>query len=238
MFAHGGPSLRELIQQALSSTDRGYDLLAPKFDLTPFRTPDVVLEPAARVLADRGKVKRALDVACGTGAALAHLRPLCKKELWGVDRSEGMIRQARARTFTRGAGALVHLARADALQLPFRESFDLVTCFGAFGHILEKDEPAFVRSIRSVLAPGGRFVFYTADPPPLWSPGRWLAHGFNAAMRVRNALISPPFIMYYLTFLLPRARQLLEEHGFKVELGQPALPRRYERLKLVIATRG
>lgn len=237
MFAPGGPTLRELIHQALSSTDRGYDLLAPKFDLTPFRTPDIVLEAAAKVLAERGKVKRALDVACGTGAALAHLRPLCKREVWGVDRSAGMIKEARARPYTRGAGALVHLVRADALQLPFRESFDLVTSFGAFGHILEDDEPAFVRSVRGALVPGGRFVFYTAEPPPLWSAGRWVAHGFNAAMRVRNALLSPPFIMYYLTFLLPRARALLEEHGFEVEVASPQLAKKFARLKLVIATR-
>lgn len=237
MFAPGGPTLRELLQQALLSTDEGYDRLAPKFDLTPFRTPDVVLEAAAAVLAGRGKVTRALDLACGTGAALAHLRPLCKKELWGVDRSEGMLRQARLRPFTRGAGALVHLARADALQLPFREAFQLVTCFGAFGHIPEAEEAALVRSIRSALVPGGVFAFYTTDVPPLWSPGRWAAHAFNAAMRVRNALRSPPFIMYYLTFLLPRARALLEAHGFTVEVASPALPARLSRLALVLATR-
>ena len=38
MFSPGGPTFRELMQQALASTERGYDLLAPKFDLTPFRT--------------------------------------------------------------------------------------------------------------------------------------------------------------------------------------------------------
>ncbi|MGO9081297.1 MAG: hypothetical protein ACLQDY_20030, partial [Streptosporangiaceae bacterium] len=32
--------MRELAMQALSSVEGGYDLLAPKFDHTPFRTPD------------------------------------------------------------------------------------------------------------------------------------------------------------------------------------------------------
>ena len=49
MFHEKGPTLRELAEQALSSTDHGYDLLASKFDYTPFRTPDAMLERAAEV---------------------------------------------------------------------------------------------------------------------------------------------------------------------------------------------
>ena len=32
-------------------------------------------------------------------------------------------------------------------------------------------------------------------------------------MRLRNLLFDPPFIMYYLSFTLPSARELLERHG-------------------------
>jgi hypothetical protein len=46
MFHPQGPTLRELLVQALSSTERGYDLLASKFDYTPFRTPEAILRPA------------------------------------------------------------------------------------------------------------------------------------------------------------------------------------------------
>src|SRR5580658_7046945 len=66
MFAKDGPTLFELICQALTSTSRGYDLLAPKFDLTPFRTADAVLEPSIQAI---GPVDSALDLCCGTGAA-------------------------------------------------------------------------------------------------------------------------------------------------------------------------
>jgi hypothetical protein len=44
MFSPEGPSLRELAVQALSSVEGGYDLLAPKFDHTPF--PDLFHHPA------------------------------------------------------------------------------------------------------------------------------------------------------------------------------------------------
>ena len=44
MFSPRGPSVRELAVQALSSVEGGYDLLAPKFDHTPF--PDLFHHPA------------------------------------------------------------------------------------------------------------------------------------------------------------------------------------------------
>src|SRR5436305_7800989 len=82
MFGKGGPSLIELIHQALCSTQRGYDLLAPKFDATPFRTPDEILAPAAAAI---GPVDAALDLCCGTGAAMLHLLPYCRERIAGID---------------------------------------------------------------------------------------------------------------------------------------------------------
>src|SRR5207248_10958551 len=89
-----------------------------------------------------------------------------------------------------GNGA-VQLAQADALALPFVEAFDVVVCLGAFGHILVEDEPRLVENVYRALKPGGRFAFVTADPPPPLSLRWWVAHGFNAAMRLRNALVKP-----------------------------------------------
>lgn len=228
MFHPDGPTFFELMRQALASTDAGYDLLAPKFELTPFRTPDLALDGAAATLAE--PVGQVLDLCCGTGAGMRAFRPKCTGLLVGVDRSAGMLAEAR-RLLSPGTGAPFHLVRGDALNLPFRACFDVVTCFGAFGHILVRDEPRLVAQIARALKPGGRFVFLTSDPLPAWHPVRVMAEGFNAAMRVRNALKQPPFIMYYLTFLLPRARALLEAEGFTVA-AQP-----FHGLQLVTATR-
>ena len=70
MFHPQGPSFLELARQALSSTEQGYDLLAPKFDYTPFRTPDWILETVADRLRPMGPFDGVLDVCCGTGAAM------------------------------------------------------------------------------------------------------------------------------------------------------------------------
>lgn len=233
VFAPGGPTFLELLRQAWSSTDEGYDLLAPKFDKTPFRTPDPLLSAARPLLAALPPAERALDLCCGTGAGLELLHPFAR-EVVGIDRSAGMLAFGAAKLSTLEN---VRWVQGDARALPFSCTFDLITCFGAFGHILEADEPRLVEQIHAALRPGGRFLFYTSEAPSPASVSFWLAHGFNAAMRLRNRLRKPEFVMYYLTFLLPRARALLEAQGFTVEVLETDLPKPLRPLKLVVATK-
>ncbi len=213
MFDSQGPTLFELARQALSSTERGYDLLAPKFDHTPFRTPDFVVDAVGRLLAAGPAPRHGLDLCCGTGAAAGMLRGVCSELVVGLDISSGMLDVARRRL----SGADIRWVRADAMRAPFGPEFDVVVCLGALGHVLAADQPRFIAEVARMLRPGGRFVFVTSYPPRPASAGFWFAHGFNTAMRVRNALLSPPFVMYYLTFLLPEVRHQLEEAGFAVE---------------------
>jgi hypothetical protein len=121
MFSPQGPSLRELAVQALSSVEDGYDLLAPKFDHTSFRTPDGVLNATADALRPLGPFGRGLDVCCGTGAT-----------------------------------------------------------------------------------------------QPVTSGRYWALLGFDLAMRVRNAVWRPPFVMYYRTWPLHAVRNDLTASGFAV----------------------
>ncbi len=237
MFHPRGPTFFELAQQALSSTTRGYDLLAPKFDYTPFRTPDVVVQPAIERLVRSQAIDSAIDVCCGTGAGLQHLRPYVKQRLTGIDLSRGMLDVAEQNLSGCPGPAKVEFVQADALSLPFENEFDLAICFGAHGHILPRDERLFAAQIYKSLKPGGRFAFVTTHLPPLTSPVRWLAQGFNAAMCVRNLLIRPPFVMYYLTFLLPQAAQICEDEGFAVVVDETCFSERLQPLKLVIATK-
>lgn len=223
MFHPDGPTFWELARQALSSTEHGYDLLAPKFDVTPFRTPDAILEHARSYIHDHVKPARVLDLCCGTGAMLGSL---AAEHAVGLDSSRGMLEVARK---TVPGAAYV---RADVLRPPFHAAFDLVTCFSALGHVLPADEKQFVRAVRSCLYPGGHFVFVTTRMPAMSSRQYWLSRGFNAAMHVRNAVWSPPFIMFYLTFLLDEATALLENAGFEVRV----VDELWERLVLVDAS--
>jgi ubiquinone/menaquinone biosynthesis C-methylase UbiE len=237
MFHPRGPTFWELAQQCLSSTERGYDLLAPKFDYTPFRTPDEILNGLVKYLGPPRSIDSALDLCCGTGAAIRILRPLCRQRVVGIDFSRGMLDVARQHFPNQTVQPLVELVHGDVLQMNFREEFDLALTVGSLGHILPKDEPQFVERVAAALKPGGRFVFVTCQMPPWWSRRYLFSRAFNAAMHIRNALKRPPFIMYYLTFLLPEARRLLEQHGFDVTVHDEAFAGKLRVLKVVVATK-
>lgn len=245
MFHPKGPSIVELARQALSDTTQGYDLLARKFDYTPFRTPPELLAPMAAQLAEKDQppIARALDLCCGTGAAMLALRPLCTEEIVGVDLSQGMLDMAREsleRQQQESATALVpfKLIQQDALQLDFQQSFDVITCCGAFGHIMPPEQDRFVERIHDALKQGGRFVFITHLKPSAGSLPWVAARGFNAVMHVRNALFPEEFVMFYLTFYLERAVDVLSRHGFSIEISAPYQRLDYGRkMRLVTATK-
>lgn len=268
MFTSQGPTLRELAVQALSSIERGYDLLAPKFDQTPFRTPDRMLDAVEETLADReGSFGAGLDVCCGTGAGIGMLRRLCRGRVTGVDLSAGMLAEAErahatgtaapataaaptdladlADSRTDGGADLrrVDFLRADARALPaaLGDSYDLAVSFGAFGHFLPAERPAVFSGIHTALRPGGVFAFPIGAPIPPSHPAWWAVAGFDAAMRVRNAVWRPPFVMYYRTFPLGGVRTDLRAAGFTVEtVPLPHFGRRPDgtpRWRLVLARR-
>jgi SAM-dependent methyltransferase len=233
VFSPRGPSARELVVQALSSVERGYDLLAPKFDLTPFRTPDDVLEATVGALRPLGPFGGGLDVCCGTGAGLRVLESLCQGPVMGVDFSAGMLDRARH------AYPAASWVRADVRALPFAGAADLAVSFGAFGHLLPAERPALFAGVYRALRPGGVFAFPVGAPLPPTSRWYWALLGFDLAMRVRNALWRPPFVMYYGTWPLHAVRTDLTAAGFTMTtLPLPELGRRKDgspRGRLVVA---
>ena len=239
MFHRHGPTFFELARQALSSTRQGYDLLAPKFDFTPFRTPDFVMEAVqSKLEAESWYDRVALDLCCGTGAAMQMCLNLDCARVVGLDFSHGMIDVARRSLNKKRTEQQIKFIESEIFDAKIDQQFDLVVSFGAFGHILRKDEPRFVELIHDSLKPGGKFVCVTTTMFPIWSPTYLFSRGFNAAMRIRNFLIRPPFIMYYLTFLWPDIEELFSRVGMKIE-AQPLFPdrSRFKRLLYVEATR-
>ena len=157
MFQKDGPTFVELMKQALSSTERGYDMIAPKFDYTPFRTPDEVLAIMAKEIGEPLSIDAALDVCCGTGAAMRHLRPLCRERVVGIDFSSGMLEKARERV-ARERMDNVRLLQMDAADLKFADhTFDIV--YAPYLISVVPDPVKVAREMRRVCRPGGRIVF-------------------------------------------------------------------------------
>ena len=106
--------------------------------------------------------------------------------------------------------------RADARALPFAGVFDLAVSFGALGHFLPAERPALFAGVYRALRPGGVFAFPIVAPQPVTSGWYWALLGFDLAMRARNAVWRPPFVMYYRTCPLHAVRDDLTASGFTV----------------------
>jgi ubiquinone/menaquinone biosynthesis C-methylase UbiE len=84
---------------------------------------------------------RVLDVACGTGFLTRELRG----EVTGVDQSDAMLEQARARL------PEARLVQGDALALPFPDGeFDRVFTGHFYGHLSDDERGLFLAEARRV----------------------------------------------------------------------------------------
>ena len=159
-----------------------WSFAAPGYDL-PF-LQQWVYRPAhdevIAVLHDHASRKVA-DIACGTGILAARIASeLRPDEIYGVDMSDGMLAQARARS------SEVQWRKGPAEHLPFEDgTLDAVVTTSAF-HFF--DQPAALREFNRVLSPGGLVAVSTlsARRPVLqgaatrWKPAH---HPSPAAMR-------------------------------------------------------
>lgn len=102
--------------------------------------------------------QRIADIACGTGILATRIQAeLSPREVYGVDMSDGMLEQAKARS------GKVHWMKGPAEQLPFEDaSLDAVVTTSAFHWF---DQPAAMREFHRVLVPGGLVAVATITPP-------------------------------------------------------------------------
>lgn len=160
---------------------RMFDALAPEWDAS--RSPDRIRALSAGLDTVAEAPRRALDLGTGTGdAAFEIARRWPTAEVLGVDLSERMIAEARAKSppeFSRR----VRFEAADARRVPALDAtFDLVT--------LNNMIP-FVDELARVTAPTGHVViaFTNGAKTPIYVPGDRLRrdleqHGFHDVREV------------------------------------------------------
>ena len=116
--------------------------------------------------------ERALDLGTGTGeAALLVAREFPRASVRGVDVSEAMIAEAKAKVGLDPEGRIAFKV-ADAADLPWPDdSFDLV---------VQLNVPLFFAEIARVLRPGGHVVVAASwgEETPFFTPRSVLARGF------------------------------------------------------------
>ena len=225
------PTFWELARQALSGTRRGYDLLAPKFEATPFATPLHWLEASlaraeARFPLPREQRTRGADLCCGTGRASRVLGEYCQRVV-GFDFSEQMLAEADRLV---ESSPKFRWEQVDFSQqsLP-AGGFHRIVTFGAWGHILPEFRSSFLEQIVDHLEPGGSFVTLTADDPCWWQRRYWFQLFFDNAIRLRNLLWFKEFHMYYALnstgSLVESFKEVLQGRGSEFLLELEPLPR-------------
>jgi ubiquinone/menaquinone biosynthesis C-methylase UbiE len=163
---------------------RMFSFLAPAYDL-PFLQQWVYRPPHDEVIARLRAhgARKIADIACGTGILSDRIeRELRPDEIYGVDMSDGMLAQARARSDR------VKWLRGPAEHLPFADgALDAVVTTSAF-HFF--DQPAALREFHRVLAPGGLVaVSALSTRQPLLqasSSNRWKPHHNASPAEVRS----------------------------------------------------
>ena len=102
------------------------------------------------------------DLGCGTGYLADALRPLVDRVIC-VDRSEGMLTQARERLESRSEGASFEFRQGEFDSLPLADAeVDGVVASMVLHHLPDLERP--LREMRRVLAPGGNVAIVELMP--------------------------------------------------------------------------
>jgi SAM-dependent methyltransferase len=121
----------------------------------------------ARIVRERSPgATTLLDVACGTGKHLEHLRATFDCE--GTDLDEGLLRVVRDRV----PGVPLH--QGDMRNLDLGRRFDVITCFfSAIGYVGGSDGlAATADTFAKHLSPGGLALVEPWLTPDVWIPNR------------------------------------------------------------------
>ena len=123
--------------------------------------------------APNGHTTRILDLGCGTGTMLEHLRRF--GEVDGVDADEQAVRYCHSRGHTG-----VQLLESDALPFP-DDSFDLLTALDVLEHI--EDDRRTLEEVARILRPGGTLLATVPAYPWMWGAQDQISHHFRRYMR-------------------------------------------------------
>lgn len=164
-----------------------YDNVADTFD----DLAHLYAEPQARCLADAIDISartHVIDMGCGTGlvtfAAAAASGPQTK--ITGIDLSQGMLTEARAKSDTLGLSDRVtfQTGDAEALDLPDDHVDGFVSLY-AFSHFPHPDAAA--REAFRVLSPGGRLAVAIGSGPQLMTRAGFGRAAAAVQRKVRQA---------------------------------------------------
>ncbi|MCI1931209.1 MAG: methyltransferase domain-containing protein [Clostridia bacterium] len=154
-------------------------------------------ELVERAITLKNKPHTILDLGCGNGNVIAMISQKTDADLYGIDLSEKMIKEAKKRLDK------AKLCVGNAEKLPYDDNkFDVVICNASFHHYPKPE--IVLQEVKRVLKKDGTFIL--GDPT---SPVNWYLKFLNWALKFSN---SGDFHIYGKKEII----KMLEKTGFTV----------------------
>ena len=134
------------LAERFAAVEATYDQEAPTYDENPYPV-ETQHRFVARLLETCPPGGVVLDAPCGTGQYFPQVAAAGRRVV-GVDRSAGMLEQARAR------GIAVELHRVGLRELAFDRAFDGVMTIDAMENVPPEDWPAVLGNLHRAARPG------------------------------------------------------------------------------------
>lgn len=189
-------------------TRRYYDEVSGSYDARrAHRYHQMIDDLEVEITLPYARGARVLELGCGTGRILSRIAPVAEEAI-GVDLSEGMAEQARARGLDVRVGSICHL--------PFEDDhFDLAYSFKVLPHV--PDLGAAVWEAARVTRPGGHLLLELYNPwslryatKSLAGPRRVTASQTEADVYTRWDTLSS------IRSLVPPGLELIDYYGVRV----------------------
>lgn len=159
---------------------------------------------AAKLSSRMSSKPKVLDIGCGNGNFLKHLKNICQAEAHGIERDSHATKRAMQQ------GIVIHTGTG-CMQNFDDSSFDAVTLFHVFEHLQHPAE--LISEIHRILKPGGLLVMSFPDI------GSWQAKIFRSAW----LHLDPPrhlfFVRrkYFAEFMYDKGFEKISERGISPE---------------------
>ena len=134
------------LDERLAAVEADYDAEAPTYDKDPYPV-ETQRRFVARLLETCPIDGIVLDAPCGTGQYFPQIAAAGRRVV-GIDRSAGMLAQARAR------GIAVDLQHVGLREMTFERAFDAVMTVDAMENVPPEDWPAVLANLHRAGRPG------------------------------------------------------------------------------------
>ncbi|MEM9188497.1 MAG: class I SAM-dependent methyltransferase [Myxococcota bacterium] len=171
----------EMMFAEKTEVPKDFDRIAKSYDLFATMNPwyqDHLLMSAARLRL--GPHARILDLCCGTGLSTEALATVYQgAEITGLDASEGMLAQARAKVGPKLA-TNIRFFHGDAMDPGATVEGPFDGIFMAYGIRNMPDRDLCLERLKELLVPGGRIVFHEFSVADSWkSRALWNAVSYG-----------------------------------------------------------